>query len=245
MRRVTSSELLDADLGTAAEVADSLDDLWRINRWLGGVSSNLRLLEAYFARYGARELRILDVGAGDGRLAARLRERLRDRGVRADFVAIDSRLQHLRRVHLFSSAVQPVIADALRLPFPHNSFEVCMCNLFFHHFSGADAVQLLRSLAAVASQAVLVNDLERHLIPYLFIRTVPLFSRSRLTRHDAPASVRQSYTREELAGLALEAGFHDFAVHRLAPFRLGLSLWKQASQARTRSCEPGEVGLPQ
>ena len=79
---------------------------------------------------------------------------------------------------------------------------------------------------AVSKLAVLVNDLERHLIPYLFIRHARMFTRSRVTRHDAPASVRQAYTRDELARLATAAGFSNFEIRRLLPFRLGLTLWK-------------------
>ena len=79
---------------------------------------------------------------------------------------------------------------------------------------------------AVSKLAVLVNDLERHFVPYLFIRIARMFTRSRLTPHDAPASVRQAYTREELVDLTAAAGFADFEVRRLLPFRLGLTLWK-------------------
>ena len=226
MRRVTSNELLDEDLGTPAEVARSLDDLWRMNRWLGGVSSSLRMIGDVLSSTHARSLRILDVGAGDGRLAARLRDELRERGIRVDFFVLDRRLAHLQNGDPVRADLRPVVADALRLPFAERSFDVVMCNLFFHHFSHEKATGLLRALAQIASRAVLVNDLERHWVPYLFIRSAFMFTRSRVTRHDAPASVRQAYTREEFAGLAAAAGFTSFKVRRLIPFRLGLTLWK-------------------
>ena len=49
MLRVPSQEWLDDDLGTPEEIQQSFDDLWRINRWLGGVSGCLHLLDRYFA----------------------------------------------------------------------------------------------------------------------------------------------------------------------------------------------------
>jgi len=226
MRREISSELLDMDLGTPREVAESLDDLWRMNRWLGGVSSSLRLLDCFLARTGRRSIDVLEVGAGDARLGARLQQVLLQRGVRAKFVVVDRSLRHLQNGSALSRGLQPVAADALRLPFPEDKFDLATCNLFFHHFSGEQAVALLRSLMAVSKLAVLVNDLERHFVPYLFIRIARMFTRSRLTRHDAPASVRQAYTREELVDLTAAAGFADFEVRRLLPFRLGLTLWK-------------------
>jgi ubiquinone/menaquinone biosynthesis C-methylase UbiE len=232
MRRVTTAELLDDDRGTSQEIAQSFDDLWRINRWLGGVRSNLGLLGRYFARTGARSARILDVGAGDSRLAMRLQEKLRRRDIGAEFVTLDRRLSHLRNGNGASPGLPAVVADVFNLPFGENSFDVVMSNLFFHHFSGEDAVALLRRLARVAKDAVIVNDLERSFLPYLFIRVAYPFARSRITRYDGPASVRQAYTRAELKGLAESAGFHDFEIEGLMPFRLGMTLWKKPAGAR-------------
>ncbi len=226
MLRVPSQEWLDDDLGTPGEIRQSFDDLWRINRWLGGVSGCLHLLDRYFARRGSRRARILDVGAGDSRLAGRLRAELARRNRSVEFVALDRRLSHLRNGNHSSGKLSKIVADVSKLPFREKSFEVVICNLFLHHFSEGEAVQLLQRLAGVASEAVLINDLERHPLPYVFIRLAWPFARSRLTRHDGAASVRQAYTKDELETLASRAGFKEFEVERLPAFRLGLALWK-------------------
>jgi len=232
MRRTTSHELLDDDRGTPEEIQQSLDDLWRINRWLGGVSSSVKLLEHFFDRTGPHPVRILDVGAGDARLAERLRSELLRRNIQAQFFVLDRRLTHLWNGRPSLAGVGPVVADVLALPFPDQSFEVVMCNLLFHHFSGPMAQEFLHRLAAVSSEAVLINDLERHALPYLFIRCAYPFARSRITRHDGPASVRQAYTYGELRSLVREAGFSDFDLERLPLFRLGLTLWKEPPKAK-------------
>ena len=226
MRRVPSQEWLDDDLGTPEEIRQSFDDLWRINRWLGGVSGCLRLLERYFARCGSRRARILDVGSGDSRLASHLQSELARRNRSVEFVALDRRLSHLRNGNHSSGKPLRVAAGVFNFPFAENSFDVVLCNLFLHHFSGDEAVELLRRLAAIASDAVLINDLDRRLLPFIFIQVAWPFARSRITRHDGAASVRQSYTKDELAALAGRAGFTRFEVERLPLFRLGLSLWK-------------------
>jgi ubiquinone/menaquinone biosynthesis C-methylase UbiE len=226
MLRIPSQEWLDDDLGTPEEIQQSFDDLWRINRWLGGVSGCLHLLESYFDRRGSRHARILDVGSGDSRLSAHLQRELAQRNRSVKFVALDRRLSHLRNDHRQTARLSRVVADVRNLPFQEKSFEVVICNLFLHHFSGNDAVDLLRRLGRIASEAVLINDLERHPLPYFFIRIAWPFARSRLTRHDGAASVRQAYTKDELEILARRAGFTHFEVDRLPAFRLGLALWK-------------------
>lgn len=225
MKRILTAELLDDDLGTPVEIQKSLDDLWRINRWLGGEQSSLRLLDRVIARTGLQSLRILDAGAGDARLTVRLQTILRRRKVSADFVALDRRHSHLRTGGVQARLPEAVTADVFDLPFPEKSFDVVMCNLLFHHFSEPRAGELLRSWSRIARRAVIVNDLERNALPYLFIRLAYPFARSRITRHDGPASVHQAYTREEIRSLAMRAGFRDFIVERLVPFRVALTVW--------------------
>lgn len=232
MRRVTTEELLDDDRGTPQEIAQSFDDLWRINRWLGGLSNCLQMIRRVFERTGASTARILDVGAGDSRMAQRLRDELSRRGIQAQFFALDRRLTHLRNGHSNSRTVPAVAADVFNLPFGENSFDVVMCNLFLHHFSGQSALNLLRRMAEVARHAVIVNDLERNLLPYLFIRAALPLARSRITRFDGPASVRQAYTRGELRQLAESAGFRNFEVERMGAYRLGMTIWKGDAGAR-------------
>jgi len=228
MQRITSRELLDDDLGDPADVEASLLDLWRLNRRFGGVSGSLRLLDRFFARTGARQVRILDTGAGDGRLAAWLQQELARRGFEARFCVLDRRFSHLSYGQPSPDPLDRVAASALELPFQHGSFDVAMCNLFVHHFSGAALNALLREMMRVAREAVLVNDLERRWLPYLFIRYAPFAARSPITRHDGAASVRQAYTRRELAALAAGCGASSNEVMALPFFRVGVILWKES-----------------
>jgi SAM-dependent methyltransferase len=225
LRRVISRELLDDDRGDPGDLQTSLDDLWRINRWLGGISGSMRLFGRFFARAGLHPIRILDVGTGDGRAACYVAEKLQRRCPNVRTVILDRRLSHLRngRVRRLGT---PVAADALTLPFPPGSFEVVTCNLFLHHFSGKAARALLGSLLAVASEAVLINDLERKRLAYWLIGHLPWIARSPITRLDGRASVRQAYSKDELLALAREAGAAEFEVMRLPFYRLGLLMWK-------------------
>lgn len=226
MHRVTSVELLDRGLLTADEIRANLNDLWRINRYLGGLSGNLRLVEGLCRRVGKRRVHILEVGAGDGRLARQLRRELRRRDIEADFLVLDRRLHHLQMGGAESEGIGPVVGDALALPFADGSFDLVACNFLLHHFSGERALTLLRNLTSVARDAVVVNDLVRHWVPYALVRVMPWFGHHRVSRLDGAASVRQAYTRRELVELGSLARCGEFEVHRTGPFQMGLVLWK-------------------
>lgn len=210
MQLKTALELLDDDQGSPAEIARSLDELWWINRHLGGLSSWCKLLAHAAFPPG---LTLLDLGAGSGQVAAWLGARLQAR-----VVTLDRRLSH------FGGDGRRVAADALRLPFLAASFDVVACNLFFHHFHGEEARALLGEMARVARRAVLINDLERGMVPWLAIQALGVRF-SRITRNDGPASVRQAYTRSELLALARQAAPGMRAqCFRFWPYRLGLWL---------------------
>lgn len=206
MRQQLAQELLDEDAGTPQEVTRSLAELGWINRHLGGLSSWRQLLRAA----GATGSTLLDVGAGRGEVAGFLAQQLR-----ANAVQLDRRVTHL------GASGWRVAGDALRLPFGDASFDLVTCNLFLHHFHGDAARCLLAEMRRVARRAVLINDLERAWIPYLFIRLLGLRF-SRITRYDGPRSVRQAYTARELDQLA-HAWPHQ--VLRLSHYRVGLILW--------------------
>jgi len=73
---------------------------------------------------------------------------------------------------------------------------------------------------------VVINDLVRHPMHYALAWAGRLFYRSRLTRHDAPASVRRAYTVREMSGMlgASSAARVEVTQHYL--YRMGAIAWK-------------------
>lgn len=209
------AELLDAGGAPPDQVARSLADLRRINRWLGGSRVLAKILTGEVRRSGVSRFSLLDVGAASGDLALMVARR---------FPLCRVVVCDLKRAHLGSRAWPAVAADARALPFPDCSFDFVSVSLLLHHFADKEAVQVLQRLGRIARRAVLINDLERHWLPLWFAQTAgPALGWGLVTRHDAAASIRQAFLVEELGALALAAGFSDFQVRRHRPwFRLSL-----------------------
>jgi hypothetical protein len=53
-----------------------------------------------------------------------------------------------------------------------------------------------------------------------------LFYRSRLTRHDAPASVRRAYTEPEMRTMIQRTRASGVSVHRFHFQRMGIIVWR-------------------
>jgi len=222
MKRVSITELLDSDSGTPAEIAASLRDLRRINRWFGGNATTRSLIEQVARKSGARSLSLLEVAAGAGVVPQTAREGLRCDGIHLDVTLLDRATSHLR----FGNGTSAVAGDALALPFRDASFDLVSCCLFAHHLPPPDLLKFIKEGLRVCCRAVLINDLIRHPVHLALVYAgFPLY-RSRLTRHDAPASVRQSYTLEEMSELLRQTGATSFEMNRRFLFRMGIVIWK-------------------
>ena len=119
------------------------------------------------------------------------------------------------------------MGDALALPFCDASFDLVCSELFVHHLSPDQLVHFAREGLRVCRKAFLINDLVRHPLHLaLSYAGFPLY-RSRLTRNDAPASVRQAYTQQEMLEMLREAGGSRTEIESCYLYRMGVILWKQ------------------
>lgn len=210
--RATDPELLDE--GVAPEEAiRSLGDLRFVNRWLGGRASLLRAVRPFL---GATERpRLLDVGCGSADLPALVRSHATSRLLA---VAVDIKLLHLQQA---PADLHRVVADVRALPFAPRSFDVVTASLFLHHFDGPEVAEVLRGLFALAKRALVVNDLRRARVPYLFGRaTFRWLFRSRVSVEDGLLSIRRAFTESELASGFAQAGIEPVTIRRRFPYRL-------------------------
>jgi SAM-dependent methyltransferase len=222
MKRVVVEELLDSDSGTPGEVAGSIKDLRMFNSFFGGVHTMASLLRRVARERGLKQISWVDVAGGEGYVATRAQRSLARSGISSQPVILDRAPTHLGNTH------PAVCGDALALPFRDNSFDAVGCSLFMHHLEPDQIVRFAKEGLRVARHAFLVQDLQRHPLHLgLSYIGAPLY-RSRITRHDAPASVGRAYTVEEvrkiLSGVAPAA---NIEIKKFFLFRMGVIIWKQ------------------
>jgi len=222
MKRRPTPELLDTDSGTAKEIEGALRDLRSFNQRLGGVATMRDLIDTVVRKTGRTEFSLLEVAAGTGFVPMQASRQLFRREVKLDITLLDRAATHLPK----NGAARKLVADALTVPFSDSAFDLVSCSLFLHHLSPEEVVEFARESLRVSRIAVLVNDLVRdplHLV--LAYAGVPIY-RSRITRHDAPASVKQAYTIQEMSEFFWKAGAAKVEAQRHFLFRMGVVAWK-------------------
>jgi ubiquinone/menaquinone biosynthesis C-methylase UbiE len=223
--RSDALELLDEDHHDPAELAANLRDIRRVNHLLGGTSTTLRHLPDLVAAIPSSEpLTILDLATGSGDIPIALTKWAAQHERRVTIVASDysQEILDLARTQI---AGHPDITlaqyDARAVPLPDGQFDIVLCALSLHHFTPDDAVQVLREMNRLARVGFILNDLRRGRLGYASAWIAArVTTRNRLTRNDAPLSVRRAYTPDELKELLHRAGIDNATISTHIWFRM-------------------------
>jgi SAM-dependent methyltransferase len=232
-RRSAGPELMDTEATDPASVEACLRDLERINRWTGAYRITLRWLARLLDRHGlTRPLVVVDVGCGYGDMLRRIAAFAEHRNVAVDLIGVDLN-PHAAAAAARATApgcpIRYLTRDLFDLPRSIRP-DVVISALFAHHLDDAQLVRFLHWMDERALLGWLINDLRRHVVPYLIARFAPALLRmNRMVRNDASVSVARAFERQdweqllETAGLAAEpttvaACFpFRFAVGRIKP----------------------------
>jgi hypothetical protein len=215
MKRVVTPELLDEHDAPRPDMERSLRDLRRINRWLGGTVTYVRLLR----RFAPDANIVADLGAGTADLLDALPPHVMT-------IAVDVNIKHLLYQRHRSRALR-VVADANHLPFRDASIDVVTSSHFFHHFEPEENAAILRGAWRVARIGAIASDTRRHRLPFVFVKLLGMLHLvGSITAYDAPASVARGYTADEARAVGEMTGAARVEVVRMMPFRFGLLLWK-------------------
>lgn len=193
------------------------------------VFENAIIGSGVFEQSGSEPVRILDIACGGGDLVIQLSQRFRkqNRSVEIegcdisstaiDFATHQARDAGCKHTRFFK---RDVLSDEL----PPRSYHFTMCSLFMHHLDEPDAIQLLKLMNQTASEAALVDDLDRTRLGYwLAWIGCRLLSRCRIVHVDGPRSVEGAFTTAEAIALAEDAGWLEPKIDRHWPERFLLS----------------------
>lgn len=210
LARSTERELLDLPGLDPDELRRNLHEMAMLNRLPGGTGASLRATLRLLDGTRNAPPVVLDIGAGWGDFARRLRSARDVRVIAADasseVLAVTAR--NVGRM----KGVTVLEADARAIPLADDAVAVTHASLLLHHLDPEDAVTALREMSRVSRAGVVINDLRRGRLARLLIAAPTLaFARSPMTRHDGLLSARRAYTLAELDDLAAAAGLRPLA----------------------------------
>jgi 2-polyprenyl-3-methyl-5-hydroxy-6-metoxy-1,4-benzoquinol methylase len=186
------------------------------------------VMEAGIVPHNGRPLRILDIATGGGdvligvaKLAARHGVAVETHGCDISATAVEYAQSVANQAKLSDTKFFQL--NVLVDPLPEE-YDVVMSTLFFHHLGNDDAKQLLGRMAKSAKRCVLVDDLCRSRLGYLYAWAGGrLLTRSPIVHADGPLSVSAAFTISEFRRLAQDVGLRDARFKRHWPQRFLMS----------------------
>jgi SAM-dependent methyltransferase len=230
--RADEPEWMDVRDYPLADFAAVLDDLETVNAVTFAASPTLAFLARLTEGWPAgSELRVADLGYGQGRMLRRIHGWATARGLKPRLTGVDMN----PRCRALAEAKSPHdmgitwhegdLFDWAPAERPH----AIISALFTHHLPTPDVVRLLRWQDATASHGWFVNDLHRHWLAWAGFSAMAFVARWHpCVRHDGALSVRRAFVPADWRAMLADAGIADAQLRWHPLFRLCVGRIKAA-----------------
>lgn len=219
--RQRETEWMDEPGADPRLVRKSLAFIRRINALLGYTRATLSHLEEFSRDWKRGEtIRIVDLATGSADIPLAIL-RWADRrafDVRVVGVDLHPTIAATAARENPNPRLAIVRADVMDLPFADGSFDYALTNMFLHHLDAGQVVRVLREMDRVSRRGIIAADLVRDRRAHFWIKLFTLWANP-IVKHDAPVSVAQAFTRNEIMELRDRAGlswadYHGHFGHR-------------------------------
>ena len=211
-------ELLDRAGMDPALLREELQLLENANARFGGHQLALQYVQRFFDSSRLKSASILDLATGRADIPRAMVSWARQRGLSVTITAVDGNpvvVETAREACRDWPEIKIGQHDLRSLPFAANSFDLVMCSLALHHFTSADACEILRRIYQMTRHGFIINDPRRNRFALWLTRLfAPLLIKSSIFRHDAIESVRAAFTVQELREMAQQAEMKNFRIRR-------------------------------
>lgn len=213
--RTVSAETLDGLAADDPHAIRSRRDLRRVHRVMGTRSTVLHVLRGMTALHHKPEpLRVLELGAGDGTLMLGVARTLAAEWPTVELTLLDAQqLVHRDTVKDYSALGWNAVShvgdvfdwvagdtDRMRTGHASPSWDLIVCNLFLHHFEGAELARLLGAIAK-RSQLFFACEPRREWVALAGSHLIGAIGANAVTREDAVLSVHAGFCARELSAL--------------------------------------------
>jgi 2-polyprenyl-3-methyl-5-hydroxy-6-metoxy-1,4-benzoquinol methylase len=224
-RRSDAPELMDDFLLEGDILSNALDKIASINRLLGGNKVTLQGVKCLLKSKPVyrSELRILDVGCGNGDMLRTLARYAKKKRIKLKLTGIDANyftIKHAEQLSRKHPNISYVCADIFEEIKQERLYDVILCTLTLHHFKDDEIITLMKGLEEQSTLGIVVNDLHRNALAYyLFVSICFVFRLNHMSKNDGLVSILRGFKRQELHDFSEQLSFNDYILKWKWAFR--------------------------
>ena len=229
--RSYKKELLDKDDIPFADIMATMQELNKVNTYLGGHGITKKGVGHFIDKMPHKQaLTIAEIGCGGGDNLFAIHAYLDKKKQPHSLTGIDIKEECIRFGQQNGDVpVAWICSDYQTVKWPsQNKPDLIFSSLFCHHFTDEELITQLRWLKDNSRLGFFINDLHRHPVAYYAIRLLTqLFSKSYLVKNDGPLSVRRAFKKREWIRLLTTAGIQGYTIKWQWAFRYLICVDKQ------------------
>lgn len=204
--RTEEEEIMDDFSIDGTLLHDTLDTLATINSWLGGNSVTLDGIKILLKDQPKEKVvTIIDLGCGGGDILRKVAAYGKKEGYNLRLIGIDANKNAVDYATQLPSDFNNITfkhMDIFSDEFSELQYDIVISTLFLHHFKEEELFKLLKILIHRSTIGVVVNDLQRHKIPYYLFKLITIPVKNTMIIQDGLTSVLRGFKRRELESLS-------------------------------------------
>ena len=207
--RTREAEIMDDFDLKGPELEKTLNDLDKINKWLGGNKITLQGVKVLLkGRPKEKIYTIVDVGCGNGAILREIARWGRKKNYKLELIGIDANTYAIGIAET-ASAFYPEISyqsqNIFSEEFREQKFDIILCTLTLHHFSDPEINDIMQHFFRQSGVGVVINDLHRSKQAYrLFQAFCKVFINNEIARKDGLISILRGFKKEDIKRYAAQ-----------------------------------------
>lgn len=206
-KRTNRSEIMDDFDLQGDELERTLQDLDRINKWLGGNKITMQGLKKLLdPRPEGKIVHIVDVGCGNGAILREIAEWGRDKPFPLKLTGIDANSHAVRIAEKLSEYYPEINYQAQNIfdsSFQKQEFDIVLCTLTLHHFKDREIEEITENFYKQSRIGVVINDLHRSKQAYFLFRGFcKVFISNKIAREDGLTSILRGFKKKDIKKFA-------------------------------------------
>jgi 2-polyprenyl-3-methyl-5-hydroxy-6-metoxy-1,4-benzoquinol methylase len=208
-KRTNKAEIMDDFDLQGTQLEKTLDDLDRINNWLGGNKITLQGVKKILQDHPvSHPVTIVDVGCGNGHMLREIAEWGRSNGYNLSLTGIDANTHAIEIAERKSEFFPEISYSAINIfseDFKSRRYDIVLCTLTLHHFKNEQIEKIMGNFYRQAKLGVVINDLHRSRQAYVLFRAFcKVFINNKIARDDGLTSILRGFKKKELKKFAAQ-----------------------------------------
>ncbi len=221
--RTEELEIMDDFSLEGEELREALDQIARINQFLGGNKVTLSGIKKVIPSSSTKTISIADIGCGNGDMLRMLSDYAQKNKLNFKLIGIDANdftINYAKKLSLAYPNIEYQCVDIFSEDFKTLTFDIILCTLTLHHFTNAQILNIISTFRDNAKTGIIINDLHRSKLAYrLFELICVIFKLNRMSRLDGLVSILRGFKKNELEEFSKKLDLKNYNINWKWAFR--------------------------